>query len=84
MVFNLCFYHQLWVKWVCIHIGNSYGHIGLEIVMDILDKVIHDSQNICGFLTRNEMHIKFTSLSICLINDNLTNTSSASPSEGEK
>ena len=28
MIFNLCFYHRLWVKWVCIHIGNSSGHIG--------------------------------------------------------
>ena len=22
------FYYQLWAKWVCIHIGSSYGHIG--------------------------------------------------------
>ena len=29
MIFYLYFYHQLWVKWVCIqHIGNSSGHIG--------------------------------------------------------
>ena len=28
MTFNLCFYHQLWVKWVCIRIENIYGHIG--------------------------------------------------------
>ena len=28
MIFYLCFYHQLWVKWVCIDIGNSSGHIG--------------------------------------------------------
>ena len=28
MNFNLCFYHQFWVKWVCIHVGNSSGHIG--------------------------------------------------------
>ena len=28
MTFNLCSYHQLWVKWACIHIGNSSGHIG--------------------------------------------------------
>ena len=27
MIFKVCFYHQLWVKWVCIHIGNSSGHI---------------------------------------------------------
>ena len=28
MIFHLCFYHPLWVKWVCIHIGNSSGRIG--------------------------------------------------------
>ena len=27
MIFYLCFYNQLWVKWVCTHIGNI-GHIG--------------------------------------------------------
>ena len=27
MIFYLCFYHQLWVKWICIDIGNSSGHI---------------------------------------------------------
>ena len=27
MIFYLCFYHQLRVKSVCIHIGNSSGHI---------------------------------------------------------
>ena len=25
MISYLCFYHQLWVKWVYIHIGNSCG-----------------------------------------------------------
>ena len=28
MTVNLCFYHQLWVKWACIQIGNSSGHTG--------------------------------------------------------
>ena len=28
MIFYLCFIHILWPKWVCIHIGNSSGHIG--------------------------------------------------------
>ena len=28
VIFYLCFYHQLWVKWACIDIGNSSGHIG--------------------------------------------------------
>ena len=27
MILYLCFYHQLRVKWVCMHIGNSSGHI---------------------------------------------------------
>ena len=25
--FQLMFYHQLWVKWVCMHIENSSEHI---------------------------------------------------------
>ena len=28
MTFNLCFFNQLWVKWVYIHIGNSSVQIG--------------------------------------------------------
>ena len=28
MTINLRFYQQLWIKWVCIHIGNNSGHIG--------------------------------------------------------
>ena len=27
MIFYLCFYQQLWIKWVCIYIGNNPGHI---------------------------------------------------------
>ena len=69
--FYLCFYHQLWVKWVCIRII-------------VPDKLIHDSQNICGYLTLNEMHIKFTSLIIFLINGNFTETSSGPPPEEKK
>ena len=67
IIFYLCFYHQLWVKWVCIHTGNSSEHIG---------QTLYDSQNIYGCLTLNAMHIKVISLIIYLINDNLTNTSS--------
>ena len=26
IIFDLCFYNQLWVKWACIHIGNNSGH----------------------------------------------------------
>ena len=75
MTFNLCFYHQLWVKYVCIHIRNSSPHFG---------QVIHDSQNVCGHLTMNEMHIKLTSLITFSINYNLTNTSLTPPSEVKK
>ena len=74
MIFYLCFDHILRVKWVDI----------LEIVLDILDKLIHNSQNICGCLTLNAMLIKLTFLIICVINDNLTNTPSTPPPEGEK
>ena len=73
--FNLCFYRQLWVKW--------YVYI-LEIVLSILEKLIYDSQNVCGCLTLNEMHIKLASLIIWSINDNLTNTSSTRLPEVKK
>ena len=57
-----------------------YGYLYiLEIVLDIMDKLIDDSQNVCGCLTLNDMHIKLTSLITCSIIDNLTNTSSTSP-----
>ena len=56
----------------------------LEIVLSILDKLIHGSQNICGYLTLNEMHIKSISLIICSINNKLTNTPSTPPLEGKK
>ena len=75
MIFYLCFHHQLWVKWVCIHIENSSGDIG---------QTHSRIPNICGCLTLNEMHIKLTSLIICLINDNLTKTPSTPPTERKK
>ena len=46
--------------------------------------LIHDSQNVCGCLTLNEMHIKLTSWVICLIHDNLINMSSTPAPEGKK
>ena len=61
---------------------NGYVYM-LEIVLDILDKFIHDYRNISGCLTMNEMHIKLTSLIICSIKDNLTNTWSTRPAEGK-
>ena len=48
MTFNLWFYHQFWVKWVCIHTGNS-------------SRLMHNFQNVFGCLTLNEMHIKLAS-----------------------
>ena len=56
----------------------------MEIVLDILGKLIHDPQNICGCLTLNEIHIKLTSWIIFLINGNLINMSSTPPPEGKK
>ena len=75
MIFYLCFYHQLWVKWVCIDIGNSSGHIG---------QTHSRFPKYLWMFALNEMHIKLTSLIICLINDNLINTSSTPPPEGKK
>ena len=73
MIFYCCFYNQLWVKWLCIDIVNSFGHAGQT----------HSRFPKCmGSLTLKEMHIKLTSLVICLINNNLVNTSS--PPEEEK
>ena len=72
MTFTLCFYHQLWVKWVCIH---------MVIVPNILGKLIHDSRNVCERLTLSEMHIQLVSLMICSINYYFTNTSSTAPPE---
>ena len=61
----------------------TYVYI-LEIVLEILDELIHDSPNVCGCLTLNEMHIKLASLIISLTNDNLTNITSTPPPEVKK
>ena len=61
--------------YIYIYIVSSIGHIG---------QTIHDSQNVCGSLALNEMHIELASLIICLINYNLTNTSSSPPPELKK
>ena len=61
--------------------GNVYI---LQLVLDILNKLIYDSKNICGFWTMNEMHIESASLIICSINYNLTSISSALPPEVKK
>ena len=62
---------------------NGYLYI-LGIILVTLNKLIYDSQNICGCLTLNEMLIKLASLIICSTNDNLTNTTLTSPSEVKK
>ena len=56
----------------------------LEIVLGILAKLIPGSQKICGCLILNKMHIELASLIICLINYNLSNNSSVSPTEVKK
>ena len=56
----------------------------LEIVQDILDKLIHNSRNVCRCLTLNEMHIKLASLIISSTNSKLINTSSTPPPEVKK
>ena len=61
MTFNLCFHHQLCVKWVCIHIGNNSGHVGQT----------HSRFPKCLWMFP-EMHIKLASLIISLTNDNLS------------
>ena len=44
-------------------------------------EIIRYPQNVCVCLTLNEMHIELASSIICLINGNLTNTSSTHPPE---
>ena len=48
----------------------------LEIVLDIFEKLILDSESFCGFLTLNATHIKLISLILCLIKGKNTNMSS--------
>ena len=55
-----------------------------KVVLDILNKLIHDSQNIFGYLTLNEMHIKLTPLITFSINGKLTIASSTPPPEGKE
>ena len=56
----------------------------LVIVLFTFDKLTHDSPNVCGCLTRNEMRIKLAFLIISWNNENLTNSSSASLPELKK
>ena len=67
-------YHDFQVMFFFSNCGvNEYVYI-LEIALDILGKLNHDSWNVCECLTLNEMHIELTSLIICLINNNLMDT----------
>ena len=75
MNFNLCFHHNC---------GLSGYVFMLEIGLNILNKIIRGSGNVCECLKLNRMHIKFASLIIWPINDNLTNTSSKPLSEVKK
>ena len=74
MTFDLCFYHQLWVKWAWVHIRNNYAHIEQTQLPFLKFLWMHD--------TMNEMLL--ASLIICSINDNLTNTLSTPPLEVKK
>ena len=70
-----------------VFITNSClnGHVYISaIVLNILEKLIHDCQNVCGCLTLNEMYIKLASLITCSITNNVTKTSSPPPLEVEK
>ena len=67
MTFNLCFITNFGL--------NVYLYM-LEIVLNILEKLIHDSRNVCGCLTLNEIHIELASLIISSIKDSITNISS--------
>ena len=70
-----------------VFITNSClnGHVYISvIVLNILDKLIHDCRNVCECLTPNEMYIKLASPITCSITDNVTKTSSRPPPEVEK
>ena len=77
------------LSWLSAHVFiTNCGFNGcvyiLEIVLDILDKLIHDSWNVYWRLTVNEVGIKLAPLIIFSVNNNLTNTSSTPPPEVEK
>ena len=60
MRFNLSFHNQFEL--------NGYVYI-LEIVLGILDKLIHNSRNVCGCLILNKLYIKLASSKISLTNN---------------
>ena len=72
MIFYLCFYHQLWVRWVCIDIGNSSEHIG------------QNHSRFPKYLWMFDTEWNPHQIEIYWINNNLTNTSATPPPEGKK
>ena len=68
-------YHDLQLMVFITNRGLKGSVYILEVVLDILHKFIHDSQNACACLTLNKTNIKLASLILCSINYNLPNTS---------
>ena len=79
-------YKFLWsfgfLSWLSTYV--FFTNCWLNRYVHKLDKLNHDSQNICECLTLNQMHIKLASLIICATNENFTNTSSTLPPEVKK
>ena len=75
-IWSFGFLSWLWTYiFIINYVLNENVYI-LEIVLEILEKLIHDSRNVCVCLTLNEIHTELASLIICLINGSLTNTPS--------
>ena len=74
-------YHDLQLMVFITNRGLKGSVYILKVVLDILHKFIHDSQNACACLTLNKTHIKLASLILCSINYNLPNTSWTPPPE---
>ena len=72
MTFDLCFYHQLWVKWVCVHIGNNSRYIEQTYLWFLK----------CLWICETEWNAHQIGILDNLFDQrNLINTSSISPSE---
>ena len=56
-----------WLSTYVFIINSGLNGQIFESVLDILDKFIYDSQNVCGCLTLNKIHFKLVSLIICSI-----------------
>ena len=72
MTFDLCFYHQLWVKWVCVHIRNNSRYIEQTYLWFLK----------CLWICETEWNAHQIGILDNLFDQrNLINTSSISPSE---